>query len=81
MSSSGSRAVVIGGSMGGLFAGILLRKAGWNVDIFERAGTALSGRGAGIVTHAELCAVLEAAGLDPTRDLGVAVREIGRAHV
>jgi 2-polyprenyl-6-methoxyphenol hydroxylase-like FAD-dependent oxidoreductase len=72
--NSGSRAVIIGGSMGGLFAGILLRKAGWAVDVFERVGAALSGRGAGIVTHAELCAVLEAAGLDPNKDLGVAVQ-------
>ena len=74
MSNSGSRAIVIGGSMGGLFAGILLRKSGWAVEIFERVGAALSGRGAGIVTHAELCAVLEAAGLDPKKDLGVAVQ-------
>ena len=73
MSKSGYRAIVIGGSMGGLFAGILLKKSGWAVEIFERVGAALSGRGAGIVTHAELCAVLEAAGLDPKKDLGVAV--------
>lgn len=62
--------------MGGLFAGILLRKAGWRVDIFEKVSQPLSGRGAGIVTHAELRAVLEAAGVDPTKDLGVHV--IGR---
>ena len=74
MSNSGSRAIVIGGSIGGLFAGILLRKSGWTVEIYERVSAALSGRGAGIVTHAELCAVLEAAGLDPKNDLGVAVQ-------
>lgn len=67
------RAIVIGGSMGGLFAGLLLRRAGWAVDVFERVDVELSGRGAGIVTHAELSAVLQAAGLDPTKDLGVAV--------
>ena len=60
--------------MGGLFAALLLRKAGWTVDVFERVQAELSGRGAGIVTHAELCAVLEAAGLDSAKDLGVAVR-------
>ena len=59
--------------MAGLFTALLLRKLGWEVDVFERATAELSGRGAGIVTHAELCAVLEAIGLDPTRDLGVAV--------
>ena len=73
MSNSGSRAIIIGGSMGGLFTGLLLRKAGWSVEIYERVGAALSGRGAGIVTHSGLCAVLEASGLDPTKDLGVAV--------
>jgi 2-polyprenyl-6-methoxyphenol hydroxylase-like FAD-dependent oxidoreductase len=60
--------------MGGLFAALLLRRAGWTVDVFERVNVELSGRGAGIVTHAELCAVLEGAGLDPTKDLGVAVQ-------
>jgi 2-polyprenyl-6-methoxyphenol hydroxylase-like FAD-dependent oxidoreductase len=60
--------------MAGLFAGILLRSSGWEVEVFERVNAELSGRGAGIVTHAELCAVLEAAGLDPTKDLGVDVQ-------
>ena len=30
------RAVVIGGSMSGLLNGLLLRRAGWMVDIYER---------------------------------------------
>lgn len=60
--------------MGGLFAALLLRKVGWTVDVFERADVELSGRGAGIVTHAELCSVLEAVGLDSTKNLGVAVQ-------
>ena len=59
--------------MAGLFAALLLRRAGWRVEVFEQANVELSGRGAGIVTHEELCAVLERAGLDPTKDLGVAV--------
>ena len=67
-------AVVVTGSMGGLFAALLLRKVGWTVDVFERADVELSGRGAGIVTHAELCSVLEAVGLDSTKNLGVAVQ-------
>ena len=48
----GRRALVIGGSMAGLFTGLLLARAGWQVDMFERIGAELSGRGAGIVTHA-----------------------------
>ena len=59
--------------MAGLFAALLLRRAGWDAEVFERADAELSGRGAGIVTHAELCSVLKAAGLDPTKDLGVEV--------
>ncbi|HET7806285.1 MAG TPA: FAD binding domain-containing protein [Pseudolabrys sp.] len=66
------RAVVIGGSMSGLLNGLLLRQAGWTVDIYERVESELSGRGAGIVAQAELIARLRALGL-PTDDLGVAI--------
>jgi 2-polyprenyl-6-methoxyphenol hydroxylase-like FAD-dependent oxidoreductase len=66
------RALVIGGSMSGLLAGIMLRRRGWEVDIFERVINELAGRGAGIVAQAELIARLNGLGLD-TRDLGVAM--------
>jgi 2-polyprenyl-6-methoxyphenol hydroxylase-like FAD-dependent oxidoreductase len=66
------RALVIGGSMSGLLAGLMLGRRGWAVDIFERVGSELSGRGAGIVAQAELIARLNALGLD-TSDLGVAM--------
>jgi 2-polyprenyl-6-methoxyphenol hydroxylase-like FAD-dependent oxidoreductase len=66
------RAVVIGGSMSGLLAGLQLRERGWEVDIFERVESELSGRGAGIVAQPELIAILEAMRLD-TRDLGVEI--------
>jgi 2-polyprenyl-6-methoxyphenol hydroxylase-like FAD-dependent oxidoreductase len=66
------RALVIGGSMSGLLAGIMLSRRGWQVDIFERVSSELAGRGAGIVAQAELIARLNALGLD-TRDLGVAI--------
>jgi 2-polyprenyl-6-methoxyphenol hydroxylase-like FAD-dependent oxidoreductase len=59
--------------MSGLFSAILLERAGWRADIYERAETELTGRGAGIVTHAGMRAVLQAAGCDPTHDLGIAV--------
>ncbi len=70
--SSKRRALVIGGSMSGLLAGIMLARRGWDVDIFERVANELAGRGAGIVAQAELIARLNGLGLD-TRDLGVAM--------
>ncbi len=66
------RALVIGGSMSGLLAGIMLNRRGWNVDIFERVGSELAGRGAGIVAQGELIARMNAMGLN-TRHLGVAI--------
>lgn len=68
---SKGRALIIGGSISGLFAGLLLRRVGWDAEIFERAETELTGRGAGIVTHPETHALLRAAGLDSSRNFGV----------
>ena len=65
-------AIVIGGSVGGLLTGLMLRNAGWRVDIYERVAGELSGRGAGIVVQPELIAHLKALGLS-TVDLGVEV--------
>lgn len=52
------RAVVAGGSVGGLFIGNMLARQGWQVDIFERVTEGLEARGAGIAGHAELTAAL-----------------------
>lgn len=60
--STGRRALVIGGSLGGLFAANLLLRTGWDVEVFERVGEALAGRGAGIVTHDELFDALKRSG-------------------
>lgn len=68
----GRRALVIGGSIGGLFAGLFLKRAGWDVSIHERAGAELGARGAGIVTHDELLDALAAA-TDNTSPIGVSV--------
>ena len=65
-------ALVIGGSMSGLFAGLLLWRSGVSAAIYERTETELIGRGAGIVTQPELRAVLVNAGCD-LRDLGIEV--------
>src|SRR5271169_1618876 len=56
--------------MSGLLSGLLLRRAGWTVDIYERVDSELSGRGAGIVAQAELIERLRGLGLE-TSSLGV----------
>jgi len=66
------RAIVIGGSMSGLLAAIMLRRRGWDVEVFERVEKELADRGAGIVAQAELIARMKALGLE-TLDLGVAM--------
>jgi 2-polyprenyl-6-methoxyphenol hydroxylase-like FAD-dependent oxidoreductase len=69
------RALVVGGSLGGLFAANLLSGLGWEVDVFERVGDDLASRGAGIGTHAELVAVLAKLGIAMDERLGVPVGE------
>src|ERR1700732_3184763 len=66
------RAVIIGGSMSGLFTAAFLRQIGWDIDVFERSTVELVGRGAGITTHPELLEALERSGAG-LRDLGVEV--------
>ncbi len=64
-------ALVIGGSLGGLFAANLLARAGWDVEVFERVGEALAERGAGIVTHGELFRALERIGIAVDDTIGI----------
>jgi 2,6-dihydroxypyridine 3-monooxygenase len=45
---------VVGGSIGGLTAAVLLRDAGCEVDVYERSPVMLSGYGAGIVVQPEI---------------------------
>jgi 2-polyprenyl-6-methoxyphenol hydroxylase-like FAD-dependent oxidoreductase len=52
-----------------LLCGLLLRRAGWAVDIYERVDSELSGRGAGIVAQYEL--------IERLRGLGLATDELG----
>ena len=46
---AGSTAIVVGGSIGGLTAGLVLRDIGFAVQIYERTPVPLHGRGGGIV--------------------------------
>lgn len=61
--------------MSGLFAALFLRRRGWEVAVYERSPVALTGRGAGIMTHPELHRAGAALGLDTDRDFGVLIDE------
>src|SRR5476649_1686944 len=72
MTSKPGRAVVIGGSVSGLLAGLQLSQSGWAVDVYERVGSELAGRGAGIVAQPELIDRLRRLGID-TAALGIEI--------
>src|SRR2546421_12022487 len=57
------RALVIGGSLGGLFAACLFRRVGWGAVVFERNAEDLTGRGAGPRTHPPLLHILRRPGV------------------
>jgi 2-polyprenyl-6-methoxyphenol hydroxylase-like FAD-dependent oxidoreductase len=67
------RAIIVGGSISGLLAALLLMRRRWQVDVFERAEAELTGRGAGIVAQPTLGRALAEAGIDDPGDLGVAI--------
>jgi 2-polyprenyl-6-methoxyphenol hydroxylase-like FAD-dependent oxidoreductase len=58
--------------MSGLLTALLLRRTGWEVDVYERVESELSGRGAGIVAQQELIERLRGLGLI-VDDLGVQI--------
>ncbi len=67
------KAVIAGGSVGGLLIGNMLLRQGWAVEIFERATSGLESRGAGIAGHAELTAILKSIGVSGERPPGIDV--------
>jgi len=80
------RALIIGGSVGGLFAANMLRSIGWDAQVFERNPDELSGRGAGISTHPQLHAVTKRLGIPFDDSMGIRVNSVvfldktGRAY-
>ncbi|WP_183031185.1 FAD binding domain-containing protein [Cupriavidus sp. UME77] len=65
------KALVIGGSLGGLFAATALRAVGWDVEVFERSPSDLTSRGGGIVLQPEVVRAFSFAGVEPHGALGV----------
>ena len=68
------RALIIGGSLGGLLAANLLVRQGWEVDVFEHSSEELAGRGAGIITHPELFQCLARIGIPIDDTFGVDIQ-------
>lgn len=66
------KVIVIGGSLGGLFAGNMFKKVGWDIDIFERSAQDLDSRGGGIVLQPEVVELFHQTGVNVSHmDLGV----------
>jgi 2-polyprenyl-6-methoxyphenol hydroxylase-like FAD-dependent oxidoreductase len=70
-----AKIIIVGGSLGGLFAANILLRQGHDVTLLEKAMGSLDGRGAGIVTHAALADALRQAGVEVDDTLGVAVTQ------
>ena len=66
-----ARALIIGGSLGGLMVAHLLRAAGFDAVVFERNTEELASRGVGLGTHPQLIAVLKRAGIDFDGSMGI----------
>src|SRR5262249_33756332 len=67
------RALVIGGSLGGLFAARLLLRVGWDAVVFERNAEDRNGRGPGLSTHPQLVDILLRLGIDFDESMGVSL--------
>jgi 2-polyprenyl-6-methoxyphenol hydroxylase-like FAD-dependent oxidoreductase len=70
------RALVIGGSLGGLIAARLMRSIGWDVVVFERNAEELASRGVGLGTHQQLIDILHRAGIDFDDTMGIKVDDV-----
>lgn len=69
------RAIVIGGSLGGLFTAASLRAIGWQVDVYERSVSELDSRGGGLVMQPDLLEAFRFAGIAHAPQLGVPSRD------
>ena len=72
---TGKRVIVAGGSVGGLFAGVLLHRAGFDVTVLERSTQGLDGRGAGLVAQRDVFTILRDVGCEDVARVGVTAQE------
>lgn len=75
MNKTAKHAIVIGGSLGGLFTGVLLQSIGWEVHIYERSSHSLDSRGGGIVLQPEILEAFERSGVGYKAPFGVVAHE------
>lgn len=68
-----AKIIIVGGSLGGLFAANLLHQRGHDVTVLEKVIGSLDGRGAGIVTHPSLMKALSLCGIETDNNIGVPV--------
>jgi 2-polyprenyl-6-methoxyphenol hydroxylase-like FAD-dependent oxidoreductase len=69
------KVIVVGGSVGGLFAAVLLHRAGWRVTLYERSASGLSGKGAGLVAQPDVERILAEISRQDVLDSGVVAGE------
>ncbi len=69
------RILIVGGSVGGLFAAVLLHRAGFDVHVSERSVHGLEGRGAGLVAQREVFDILREIGVEHLAYVGVTAHE------
>lgn len=73
------QAIIVGGSLGGLFAAAALRAVGWDVRVFERSSRELDGRGGGAVLQPGVLKAFQFAGVEHASAMGV--RSVRRIHL
>jgi 2-polyprenyl-6-methoxyphenol hydroxylase-like FAD-dependent oxidoreductase len=69
------KVIIVGGSVGGLFAAVLLQQAGWQVALYERSVLGLGGKGAGLVAQPDVNRILHEIGREDVLRSGVVALE------
>ena len=69
------KAIVIGGSLSGLFTANILKSIGWHIDVFERSPADLDSRGGGMVLQPNVVNVFKKVGAEINGSLGVSSKD------